>query len=118
MLTNFFVMAWSAWGRRNIRLYENKPQYPKLAFESALSTLSLFLDCEHSKAPNVDNIGCWQPLDPGVYKLNTDGAIFDDIQAVGYGAALQDHQGEVLLAVNFKDVGTQCPETMECLAIL
>lgn len=45
----------------------------------------------------MNNMGCWQPLEAACFKLNTDGAIFDDLQVVGCGIVLRDSLGDILL---------------------
>ena len=41
----------------------------------------------------------WKPLDPSLIKTNFDGAMFEDINAVGIGIVVWNDRGEVLAAL-------------------
>lgn len=62
--------------------------------------------------------GCWQLLDLGFLKLNTDGAIFADIQAIGFRPILRDHNGDALIVTSIKETNFQFLETTKCSTII
>ena len=41
----------------------------------------------------------WKPLDAGLLKINFDGAIFDDLRAVGIRVTVRNEHGEVVAAL-------------------
>ena len=41
----------------------------------------------------------WQPPQGSIFKLNFDGACFDDGVASGYGAVIKNEKGEVMAAI-------------------
>lgn len=66
----------------------------------------------------LDFIGCLQLLNIGSFKLNTNGALFDDLQAIDFGFFPRDINEDVLLAANMKDKVIHLLETIESLAII
>lgn len=99
-------------------MHENVITHPKVAFDRAVSLLSFFIECSNTPVLKLHTSGCWQPPELGFFKLNTDGAIFDNLQAVGLGAVLRDSSGDIVIAASMKENTTLPPETAECLAIL
>lgn len=69
--------------------------------------------------PNeVKRIGRWQPPPKNFYKLNTDGALFFDINEAGIGAFLIDNGGNPVMVVSKNERGNLQSKTVKCLAIL
>ena len=44
----------------------------------------------------------WRPPKPGSYKVNTDGATFDDIKCCGVGVVIRNEMGEIMGALSKK----------------
>lgn len=44
----------------------------------------------------------WQPRTGGMFKINSDAALFDDEGRVGAGAVTRNREGEVLAAISQK----------------
>ena len=44
----------------------------------------------------------WRPPKPGWYKVNTDGATFDDIKCFGVGVVIRNERGEIMGALSKK----------------
>lgn len=64
-------------------------------------------------------VGCRKPPDPSFTKqLNTDKALFADLQYAGINAILQNSDGDVLMATSMKERAIQNFEIVESLAIL
>ena len=58
----------------------------------------------------------WLPPKPGKYKINFDGATFNESEEVGFGIVVCDSSGQVLAALAEK-IGKPCNiETLEMLA--
>lgn len=83
LLPKFFVMAWGVWGRRNTWLYEHTVQHPKLAFEKALDFYFFFWSVKRRQHQLWTRRAVGSPLKLILFKLNSDGANFDDLQAGG-----------------------------------
>ena len=54
---------------------------------------------EHSTIPEVVR---WRPPKQGWYKVNTDGATFDDIKCCGVGVVIRNERGELMGALSKK----------------
>lgn len=93
LLTNFLMMAWGPWGRRNRMLYEEQFTTPKAAFEQALAFLPIFADCSRVPMQKLYFVGSQQPPEEGSFKLNIDGAIFVDLQVTRMGPIVRDSKG-------------------------
>lgn len=78
----------------------------------------LFSDCLSSTTRNLSKVNCWKLPNQNYLKLNTDGALFVDLQDASTGAILRNSEGEVIMAASLKEKAIQYPETIECLAIL
>lgn len=103
LLSNFFVIAWCIWRRINKLIYEKATLPPQSTFDWALSYQALFSDCCKTKGLELLSKGCCQPPDPGFLKLNIDGALFIDMQAVDFEAILRDNNGDALLVTSIKE---------------
>lgn len=97
------MLAWGIWGRRKKFIYEKATLSPHFGFDRALAFVTVFQDCYKAHRPKLLIMGCWQPPYPGVLKLNIDGALFKDMQAVGCGVISRDQKGEALLAASIKE---------------
>ena len=42
----------------------------------------------------------WQPLRPGLYKVNVDGALFNVDNIVGLGVVIRNEQGQVMVSLS------------------
>lgn len=62
-------------------------------------------------------MGCWKHSENGIFKLNTNGAIFCDLQATCMGAILKDSSGDVLMAASIWGSDLQNSKITECLAL-
>ena len=51
-------------------------------------------------APGGSQITSWQPLGPGQYKVNVDGALFATENTVGLGVVIRDKHGQVMVSLS------------------
>ena len=58
----------------------------------------------------------WQPPQGSVFKLNFDGACFDDGAASGYEAVIRNEKGEVMAAIAERGGVVQDSEEVEVMA--
>ena len=42
----------------------------------------------------------WQPLGPGLYKVNVDGALFNADNTAGLGVVIRNEQGQVMVSLS------------------
>ena len=54
---------------------------------------------ENTPAPNES---VWRPPKPGWYKVNTDGAMFEDIKCCGVKVVIRNERGEIIGALSKK----------------
>ena len=72
----FATMAWFIWSHRNKSRLQEKSAPLSGIREAVCNFLQLFSSCrEHSGSTKVVRRRTWQPLNPGEYKTNFDGAI-------------------------------------------
>ena len=55
-----------------------------------------------AKKTTTPNAVVWRPPKPGWYKVNTDGATFDDIKCFGVGVVIRNERGEIMGALSKK----------------
>lgn len=70
---------------------------------------------EDEQVLDADQCKKWKAPDYGVYKINTDDAVFKD-QGLGLGGVARDHEGEVMVAMCSKVEGTFGVEVAEAMA--
>lgn len=99
----FLVIAHSVWGRRNRRIFEASTEDLKTVIDQALGNFKLYSECLATPTRDLSNVGCWKPLEQGFLKLNTDGAIFANLQDAGIDAILRNWEVDVLMATSFKE---------------
>ena len=58
----------------------------------------------------------WQPLQGEFFKLNFDGACFDNGATSGYGAVIRNGNGEVMAAISAKGGAVRDSEELEVMA--
>ncbi|XP_075640174.1 uncharacterized protein LOC142611910 [Castanea sativa] len=52
--------------------------------------------------PSAPDTAKWWPPKPGWYKVNTDGAIFEDLRGCGVGVVIRNDRGEIMGAMSKK----------------
>ena len=58
----------------------------------------------------------WQPPQGSLFKLNFDGACFDDGAALGYGAMIRNEKGEVMAAIAVRGDAVRDSEEVKVMA--
>ncbi|KAK6135176.1 hypothetical protein DH2020_031072 [Rehmannia glutinosa] len=93
------IIAWKIWCARNRVCMEGEMFNIESTIKAAQTLFMEFLSCKQiddTKGRKNTRVK-WQNPRPGNLKLNTDCAKFND-GSVGYGFAVRDSQGDVLLA--------------------
>lgn len=101
MLELFAVITWFLWSRRNkVRLKQDVVPLNRVVFE-AKRYLSLHKLVRMTKLQLLRSAGMkWRLPDRIGYKTNFDGAMFHDTGEAGLGIVIQNHEGEVMVALS------------------
>ncbi|XP_021737595.1 uncharacterized protein LOC110704126 [Chenopodium quinoa] len=97
----FWCLAWGVWLRRNAWVFERKRK-----IESEIIHKEICLVGEYEKSLEQVVIGkppppfgtIWKAPIARLRKLNSDVAIFEQQQNIGFGGILRDEMGDVLMA--------------------
>ena len=96
----FATMAWFIWSHRNKSRLQEKSAPLSGIREAVCNFLQLFNSFrEHSGSTKVVSRRTWQPLNPGEYKTNFDGAMFNECNEVGVGIVVRDSKSLVVVAM-------------------
>ncbi|KAK9280564.1 hypothetical protein L1049_014257 [Liquidambar formosana] len=82
-------------------------------FQSGLATVNSFRGCTVSARARVK----WCPPNPGIFKINVDGALFVEDNCVGLGAMVRDCEGQAIAARSKKIIGTFPATVVEATAM-
>ena len=113
----FATMAWFIWSyRKKSRLQEKSVPLSSIR-EAVCNFLQLFSSCREHFDNNSKMVRqCkWQTPNPGEYKTNFDGAMFNKCDEAGVGIVVQDSNG-LVVAVMAKE--KKKPHLVECLELL
>ncbi|XP_075633467.1 uncharacterized protein LOC142605927 [Castanea sativa] len=113
---DFATTAWFVWARRN-KSRLNEKTTPLNGIRDAIRNfLQLFHSCREPPVSNkMQRQRNWIPPKPGQYKVNFDGALFNENDEAGVGIVVRDSRGLVVVAMAEKIIK---PHSMECLQIL
>ena len=114
----FFAVAWSIWWNRNQALFDDSGTPPIQVWVMANRILGEFkATCSlpvfsPSPAPSA-----WQALPVGFFKVNVDGAAFDDGRPSCIGVVIRDSRGFLIAASNKVLPASFFAEITESLAL-
>lgn len=93
------------WQARNVRVFQGKVIATRelgiKALYQALAFHQSYVDLQQLNAPlarNSYDLIHWKALDPGILKLNCDGAVGHHGDVAAGGGVLRDHRGDLILA--------------------
>ncbi|XP_030959057.1 uncharacterized protein LOC115981006 [Quercus lobata] len=117
--TLFSMVAWSIWTRRN-KLRERKPIWDVgETVKREKELLQEFKDLQDFPSwyaiPRVEVR--WKPPGTGLFKINFDGAVFEDRALVGLGIVIEDESGLIIAALSQKIPLPSSVEMVEALAV-
>ena len=96
----FATVVWALWTRRNLRMGKKVDLLFHL-LQRARERVEVF--SWHNIVP-VAPVGRqparWQPLGPGLYKVNVDGALFNADNTAGLGVVIRNEQGQVMVSLS------------------
>lgn len=96
---------------------KKKNDSPKEAFEGGMAVLLNYQQSHpHNQVKQV--LIKWDPPPLDFLMLNIDGALFFDLQKVGIGCLLRDHQGQTIMATSLVDNFAMNLQSIEVVAIL
>ena len=103
LLGIIITLAWSIWHNRNAARTGRARQTCTGIIQKATLLLEEFQIANHKiKLPIVPHHVTWSPPSNSWYKINTDGAVFNQLQATGIGIVTRDHEGHILAAMSKK----------------
>ena len=116
----FWVICWQIWLQRNTVLHRGVFQHPSWSHQRALDYLREFVDAQDQLSVpvsvRVPTSQAWQPPQGEFFKLNFDGACFDNGATSGYSAVIRNGNGEVMAAVSAKGGAVRDSEELEVMA--
>ena len=116
----FWVICWQIWHQRNTVIHGGVFQHPSSLAKRAVDYLKEYTNAQdflrvpdpiHAPAQQT-----WQPPQGSVFKLNFDGACFDDGAASGHGAVIRNEKGEVMAAIAVRGGAVRDSEEVEVMA--
>ena len=114
----FFLVAWAIWQNRNTIVHEFTCQFPKQIWNFAANfnfqLKSSLLDCPQNLSQSE---GKWLAPSPGVFKINVDGATYEDSRNSSVGVVIRDAAGKVHVACCKYLQGQYSVEEVEALAM-
>lgn len=101
LLELIVTITWCMWFNRNkVRMVQPR-QMGSQILHKARGMLSKFQLAHHRPLQHKDAMDSrWVPPSPPWYKINVDAAIFNQLNSVGVGALIRDHEGSVLAAMS------------------
>ena len=113
-------MYWLIWQQRNTVMHGGAFQHPSRSYQCALDYLREYIEAQDQLSVTVSiptSVNhTWQPLQGMFYKLNFDGASFDNGAVSGYGAIIRNVNGEVMAALLAKGGAVGDGEEVEVMA--
>lgn len=100
--TLFSMVAWSIWTCRNKLRAKQQVWDVSDTIKNAKDLLQDFRDVQSlSLHPLVQReVVRWKPPSSGLFKINFDGALFDNLALAGLGIVIQDEQGLIIAALS------------------
>ena len=93
----FAIVVWALWTRRNNLRTGKKVDLLFHLLQRARERVEVF--SWHNivpEAPVGRQPARWQPLGPGLYKVNVDGALYNADNTAGLGVVIRNEQGQVM----------------------
>ena len=114
----FFIQAWLIWNQRNTVFHGGSLQDPSWLNKRAADFLKEFREAQQHLVTRrqVAKEVQWRPPPRNGFKLNFDVAIFDELNASGFGAVIRNEEGEVMAAMAAKGPPVSGSEEAEVLA--
>ena len=102
-LAQLFMTAWGIWSNRNEIQTGGSRKSASLIASWTKDYLEEFQVANlRVKLKQLDPAAGWFPPHPSWYKINVDGAIFENLREVGIGVIIRDHFGSVTAALSKK----------------
>ena len=99
----FATTIWGIWNNRNQVRHGGQCKSYEVIMKGAADYLNEYqaanMSTEHLTIPEAVR---WRPPKQGWYKVNTDGATFEDIKCCGVGVVIRNEKGELMGALSKK----------------
>ena len=99
----FASTVWVLWNNRNQVRHGGQCKSHEVIVKEAAEYLQEFQAANQPTINyNVPQVISWKPPKAGWYKVNTDGATFEDIKSCGVGVVIRNERGELMGALSKK----------------
>uniref|UniRef100_A0A7N2LLQ2 RNase H type-1 domain-containing protein n=1 Tax=Quercus lobata TaxID=97700 RepID=A0A7N2LLQ2_QUELO len=114
----FAYIEWSIWHNRNARKFGTVTMPMEMIYTDAVQRLQEFHSAQDPPLPQeaAPHPTHWLPPPPGFYKINYDGATFQDLASAGLGVVARDSDGRVIAALSERIFLPPTVEALEALA--
>lgn len=116
------VTFWHIWEVRNYARNNTDAPHPRCTVEKTKAYISMILQhlyqpvVPHRRETIISNLE-WSPPPSGTIMLNSDAAVFSDLDRSGVGVVARDHVGRCVAACYEPIQGVLEPEMVEALAL-
>ena len=100
----FWMLCWHIWVGRNAWVFEGVLRDPRVTMEKAVQGVLEVakINDETAQRTRIENsVVRWSAPTAGVYKINSDAAMFDGNQ-IGLGSMVRGFEGDVVVAMCYK----------------
>ena len=114
----FAIVGWCVWNRRNAIHYNREVRLVDNICREADNLLQEFLQAQEVELspPRPQVMQRWQPLDPNIYKINFDAAVFRVLNLAGVGVIARDNRVDSIGAQTMPVPFRQSVAELEALA--
>ncbi|KAK3232431.1 hypothetical protein Dsin_004312 [Dipteronia sinensis] len=119
------VILWRCWWRRNQMVHHFGTRCEENIVEWAGNFLEEFCKADEGNPDKVVKHGQtinhdikWSRPREGIFKINTDAVIYSNINLIGFGMVICNHEGDVMGCSTQSTVANYSPQIAEAYAIL
>ena len=116
----FWIICWQRWHQRNTVIHGGVFQHPSRSAQRTVDYLREYTDAQDFLSVpdqiHVPTQQTWQPPPGSLFKMNFDGACFDDGAHLGYRAVIRNGKGEVMAAIAMRGGAVRDSEEVEVMA--